>query len=251
MKKNRAVCVTMMNPKNNDYQKSDPNTIKRMFGLIAKRYDFVNGVLSLNLHKSWNRKLVAHTFSENPSTILDLCAGTGEIAFTWLKKVPSRKKAYLIDFCKEMLDQVKERDPLNHDIEIIVGDAQEIPLSDKSVEAVSVAYGIRNVKDPALCFREVHRVLLPGGTFGILELTEPKNKLLRGLHGFYLSKMLPFFGGLLTANPKAYSYLSNSIQSFSKPAELKDKLEKAGFTDIQIKPMTFGIAHLITAKKKS
>ncbi len=239
----------MTNIKNIEYEKSDPNTIKLMFGAIAKRYDFVNGVLSFNLHKIWNKKLIQHTFSQNPATFLDLCAGTGEIAYTWLKTTKTPKKGYLVDFCKEMLDCARERAPKNHDLELIVADAQAIPLPDSSVEAVSVAYGIRNVKDPSLCFREVNRVLQPNGLFGILELTEPKNQIIAYLHRFYLTKALPFFGGLLTTNPKAYSYLSKSIQNFSKPTEIKEKLEKAGFTQVEIIPLTFGIAHIILAKK--
>lgn len=245
---NPAICVMM----ENDYKKNEPDTIQKMFGSIASQYDFTNGILSFQIHRYWNSKLLKNTLQTPPATLLDLCAGTGEIGYTWLKKEKTPRTVYFVDFCQEMLDVAEKRKkPSEHILHYIQGDAQAIPLPSHSVDAVVVAYGIRNVKNPPLCFEEVHRVLKPGGQFGILELTEPKNALLRSLHRFYLTKALPVLGGWITSNKAAYKYLSTSIQTFVKPKELASQLEKAGFQTPTLHPLTGGIAHIITATKKA
>lgn len=233
----------------NTYKKSDPATIRSMFNTIAPTYDLANRVMSFNLNKLWNRSLIKETLKGNPDTILDLCCGTGEISYSWLKMQPERKKAILLDFSSEMLAQAKKRAPSGHDIEWIEADAQAIPLPNTSVDAITAAYGIRNVKDTPLCFKEAIRVLKPGGSFGILDLTEPKNRLLRPLHRFYLSTFIPTIGGLLTFNPRAYSYLSRSIHQFMKPEAIRSQLLDAGFKTVTVKPLSFGIAHLWIANK--
>lgn len=220
-----------------------------MFGQIAPRYDLANKVLSFNLHKSWNQKLVDEVSCNNPSSLLDLCAGTGEIAYLWLKRSAGNKAAILLDFCPEMLEVAKKRKPDNHSISFLQADAQAIPLPENSVEAITIAYGIRNVENPSRCFQEAFRVLKPGGTFAILELTEPKNRLLRLGHNLYLRFLLPTLGGLLTRQPEAYRYLSTTIKTFTKPALLADTLLRAGFSSVRTTPLSGGIAHLICGKK--
>ena len=242
-------CV-IMTKKSECYQKSEPQTIQSMFNTIAPTYDFTNRIMSLNLMKLWNKALIKGTFKNNPKTILDLCCGTGEISYSWLRKQNSPKKAILLDFSSEMLVQAKKRAPSGHEIEWIEADAQKIPLSNESIEAISVAYGIRNIKDASLCFKEAHRILKNGGTFGILDLTEPKNPILRSLHKFYLKYFIPTIGGLLTFNPKAYRYLSNSIHQFMKPEDIRRQLLAAGFNKVEVKRLSKGIAHVWIAHKQ-
>lgn len=229
--------------------KANSETIRAMFGEIAPRYDAANALLSLNLHKNWNRALVKKTTLNDPSCLLDLCAGTGEIANIWLEKQKFSKKAILLDFCAEMLAIAEAKPKGIHDVKFIQGDAMEIPLKDNSVDAITVAYGIRNVSHPSRCFQEAYRTLSPDGTFGILELTEPSNGIVRAGHKLYLNYVLPFLGGIITKKPDAYKYLSSSIQAFVKPAVLMEELKEAGFKDIQCQALTFGIAHIITARK--
>lgn len=241
--------IMIMTTKNSDYQKSEPQTIQSMFNTIAPTYDFTNRIMSLNLMKLWNRALIKGTFHNNPKVILDLCCGTGEISYSWLKKQKGAKKAILLDFSSEMLVQARKRAPKGHEIDWIEADAQAIPLPNESVEAISAAYGVRNIKEPALCFKEAHRILKAGGSFGILDLTEPKNPLLRSLHKFYLKYFIPTIGGMLTFNPKAYRYLSRSIHQFMKPEEIRRQLLDAGFKTVEVKPLSGGIAHLWLARK--
>jgi demethylmenaquinone methyltransferase / 2-methoxy-6-polyprenyl-1,4-benzoquinol methylase len=187
------------------YQKENPETIQELFNAIAKQYDRVNGVLSLQLHRYWNSKLVNSLLRKRESeTILDLCCGTGEIAFRFLQKSHRPCEAYLLDFSEEMLlcgeEKAKKCKLQTHQIHYLQADAQEIPLPDSSVDCITMAYGIRNIKDPLRCAKEAFRVLRPGGYFGILELTQPANVLLRMGHQLYLKTAVPLLGKWLTSN---------------------------------------------------
>ncbi len=236
------------------YRKDHPESIQKMFGSIAKEYDRTNAVLSLQMHRFWNNQLLHHlSDAHNRESLLDLCAGTGEITFSYLKKSKSPQKVYMLDFCEEMLGcaRLKANQPIfkQHDISYIQADAQAIPLENECVQCVSVAYGIRNIHDPKKAIEEVFRVLKPGGSFAILELTEPKNRLLKIGHRFYLKAVLPVIGKFLTSNKEAYEYLCNSIKSFVKPEKLETMLQDAGFQQTTIKPLSGGIATIISGKK--
>lgn len=241
------------------YDKHKPETIQSMFGSIAKSYDRTNAILSFQLHRLWNRKLIQSTIQKNPignHTILaDLCCGTGTISLPWLKSQKTPHQLILVDFCEEMLTCAKEKAiKLNldqvHSLNYLNADVQAIPLKDESVNYATMAYGIRNVQSPAKCFQEAYRILKKNGSFGILELTEPQNAFLRQGHRLYLKTALPILGKLFAKNYEAYQYLSQSIQAFVKPHELKELLQQAGFASIEIQPLTFGIATLLIAHKR-
>ena len=236
------------------YKKEDPKTIQNMFGTIAKQYDRTNAVLSFQMHRIWNRELVRRVIGTSyPENILDLCCGTGEIAFQYLKNRTGSCEAFMLDFCPEMLECAKEKASKlhmeRHLIHYLQADAQEIPLPSNSISCATIAYGIRNIKDPLKSANEVYRVLKTGGTFGILELTQPTNRALRMGHSLYLRYALPVIGKFLTSNQEAYSYLCSSIHSFIPPEKLAGLLQAAGFRDIECRPMTTGIATIITGKK--
>lgn len=240
------------------YDKHRPETIQTMFGSIAKSYDRTNAILSFQLHRLWNRKLVQATIQQNSKAesyiLADLCCGTGAISLPWLKSQKMSQKAFLIDFCPEMLACAKEKaDGLKldrvHTLSYINADVQAMPLQSNSVDYATMAYGIRNVESPAKCFQEVHRILKKHGSFGILELTEPENSILRLGHRLYLKTALPLLGKLFAKNGEAYQYLSQSIQAFVKPLELKLLLEQAGFSSVQVRPISLGIATLLIAHK--
>lgn len=239
-----------------NYQKSDPKTIQAMFNSIATTYDRTNAVLSFRLHHHWNKALIAgisqHLLPDSP--LLDLCCGTGEIGLNLLKSSKNQKHLYMLDFSKQMLECAKSKassvdlDSL-HKIAFLQADAQAIPLPPSSIAAATIAYGIRNVKDPALCIQDVYRVLKPGGVFGILELTRPINPVLRFGHHVYLRTLLPAMGWCFSANQEAYEYLCNSIHSFVEPDELERLLIKSGFRDVTQKRLSGGIATILFAKK--
>lgn len=239
-----------------NYTKTDPKTIQALFDSIASDYDTTNGILSFQLHRFWNKKLIhALNAYANAQTLLDLCCGSGEIGLGWLTTQSENKELFLLDFSENMLLSAKKKAaalPLQqHHITYLQADAQVIPLPKDSVDCVSIAYGIRNVQDPMLCFQEVHRVLKTNGFFAILELTEPQNKLLKWGHSFYLKTVLPALGGMITKNKDAYRYLSTSIPTFLKPIEMQNLLLKSGFSISSQHLLCGGIATLWIAQKQS
>jgi demethylmenaquinone methyltransferase / 2-methoxy-6-polyprenyl-1,4-benzoquinol methylase len=236
------------------YHKNDPESIQQMFGSIAKKYDKANAILSMQMHKHWNKELLKHLIkNQNSITLLDLCCGTGDIAFSFLKKSLTPKSAILIDFCSEMLDCARDKAERlnlnNHQIEYLQADVQNIPLDENHVSLVSMAYGIRNVKNPLKCFQEVHRILKPEGIFGILELTQPTHPVIRLGHSFYLKLILPILGKLITSNREAYQYLCSSIHDFVSPSHLEQQLKQAGFKHTIKKSLACGIATIFLASK--
>jgi demethylmenaquinone methyltransferase/2-methoxy-6-polyprenyl-1,4-benzoquinol methylase len=236
------------------YDKQEPESIQEMFGTIAPKYDRANAVLSLRMHKHWNTELLQRVIKEQqPDTLLDLCCGTGDIGLSFLLNSTTPRQAIMLDFCSEMLDCAKQKaaklNLTHHALTYVQADAQAIPLADSTIPCATIAYGIRNIKDPAQCMQEVHRVLVPGGTFGILELTRPKHPVVRLGHNIYLKSILPMIGRWLTSNKQAYEYLSHSINHFIPPEKLEGLMKGAGFKSIIQKPLAFGIATILIGQK--
>lgn len=237
------------------YNKNDPATIRAMFDSIATNYDRTNAVLSFQMHKRWNAALVKEVLmAAKPKIFLDLCCGTGAIAFDYLKGAKSPVRTFMLDFSGEMLAQARlqaDYMKLNrHEINYLQADAQQIPLTNESVECATMAYGIRNIKHPETCLKEVYRVLMSEGLFGILELTQPNSLFMRMGHKFYLKAILPWLGRLLTSNKEAYEYLCNSIPTFIPPKQLELLMENAGFRQIKRKSLFGGVATLLVGKKE-
>lgn len=236
------------------YNKKEPKSIRSMFDGIAANYDRTNSVLSLYLHHYWNSTLVKNVILPcSPSSMIDLCAGTGEIAFRSIQASPSLKKVSLVDFSSEMLacaqEKSKDINLKNSILEFINADVQKLPFESESTDCITMAYGIRNVNQPFECLQESYRVLKFGGSLGILELTAPTNKLLKFGHQIYLKNVLPVLGKWLTSDKEAYKYLCQSIHSFIRPTELKATIIEAGFKQLTIKPLAGGIATLFIAQK--
>ncbi len=228
------------------YQKSAPETIQAMFASIAENYDKANTTFSFGLHKKWNQKLIQAVGM--PLTLLDLCAGTGEIGFGYLAKNP-QAKAILLDFCPEMLAVAKQKGAaFTGRYSLLEGDAQELPLEDRSVDGVTISYGIRNVCEPMRCFQEVARVLRPQGRFAILELTRPRSPFLRVSHRIYLKCLLPLLGQIAAKNGEAYRYLSKSIEGFTSPQELENMLKEAGLRPIKRISLMGGLSTILVAE---
>ncbi len=183
--------------------------------------------------------------------ILDVCSGTGELAFLLSRHVGPRGSVTGADFCEEMLDLAQRKRGEHHaNISFILSDAKRLPFRDNAFDAVTVAFGMRNIPDTALALHEIDRVLKPGGKFVCLELTRPRNWWFRFLYEWYVFKVMPLIGKLVVKNAAPYLYLHRSINSFYPPDEFKDMINKCGFENIRVGSMTFGIATLYTAVKR-
>ncbi len=237
------------------YDKNSPATIEAMFSSIANDYDRVNTITSFGFHKLWNRCLIKAVLKRaKPGVHLDLCCGTGAIGVPLGYKIRKKlTKLHLLDFSKPMLERALHRgleyglDPSQ--LEIHFEDAQTIPLPSNSVDSATIAYGIRNVKNPLLVLQEARRVLKKGGVFAILELTMPTNKAAAYMYKLFLKKGLPALASLVTRNPLAYRYLSSSIQEFIPLSHLELLAESEELKVVQKKRFLMGLASILVLEK--
>jgi len=231
----------------------DPARIAGMFDRIAFRYDTLNRLISLGMDKGWRARAVRELSLTGSERVLDMCTGTADFA---IEAVTSRSggagSVIGIDFAGEMLrvgDAKIRAAGLMDRIQLVRGDATNIPLPDGSVDAVLVGFGIRNVVDRERAIREFVRVLRPGGRLAILEPGAPKIPGVQTLHIWYLRYLLPFVGRLLSKHGEAYAYLPASVEQFPAPEVFATLLTQEGFASARAVPLTFGIVYLYVATK--
>jgi demethylmenaquinone methyltransferase/2-methoxy-6-polyprenyl-1,4-benzoquinol methylase len=234
-----------------------PDRIAGMFDAIAPRYDLLNHLLSAGIDKRWRAAAIRSLRLTGQETLLDVCAGTGDVALAARGEEDagrSRERAARVvgvDFSAAMLghglQKVRAAGQLDR-ITLIRGDAMRLPIADRSVEAVTVAFGIRNVQRPDVACGEMARVLRSGGRLAILEFGVPRVPGIKPLYLWYFTHVLPRIGRLISGHGGAYSYLPASVGTFAPPAEFVQVLRAAGFTDVRADPLTFGIVYLYTAR---
>jgi demethylmenaquinone methyltransferase/2-methoxy-6-polyprenyl-1,4-benzoquinol methylase len=232
--------------------------VQRMFAAIAPSYDLNNRLHSLWMDQAWRRKAVKLAGLKLQDAVVDVACGTGDLTWAMYKHLDCARDVQTdqpwegdppqvigIDFTFEMLPFAQRKPPFDtwrRPAFFINGDAQALPLPDQSADVVSIAFGIRNVADPAAAIREFHRVLRPGGRVIILEFSLPTNPVLRGLYNFYFRKILPRTATLISGDKTgAYRYLPESVNTFIGRQEMSDMLTAAGFSQVEQFPMTFGV----------
>ncbi len=224
---------------------ADKKLINKMFDDIAPTYDRLNHLLSLDVDKSWRRKAVRTILSIQPKVVADLACGTGDFAIALAKAGVSKVLGYDISEGMLKYGNAKLRKMLlDKQVIMQLGDAENLPLEDDSVDAVSIAFGIRNFEHKEIGLSEMHRIIRPGGMVCILELSVPQNPLLQALYKMYFLHALPFFGGLISGNRQAYKYLPNSVLAFPKPNEFMEMMRNAGFNNVTAKAFTFGLCRM-------
>ncbi len=231
-------------------KKSTAQSISAMFERIAPWYDVLNTVLSLGIDSMWRKRLVQEVRPFCTGRVLDLAAGTLKVSQALQRKYPSICVPAM-DFCPPMLMHGKAKLNKKQSTAILpVGaDARYLPLKDCSVDAITMAFGIRNVNPREQAFAEMLRVLAPGGRACILEFGSGKNKILGGLYNFYLKYILPRIGNLVSGHDNAYTYLAKTIHEFPTATALEDEMRKAGFNAAWHIPLSFGIVCLHIAEK--
>jgi demethylmenaquinone methyltransferase / 2-methoxy-6-polyprenyl-1,4-benzoquinol methylase len=233
-----------------------PDRIAGMFDAIAPRYDLLNHLLSAGIDRRWRAAAIRSLKLTGRETLLDICCGTADVALEGRRGRPSRgsgaARVLGVDFSGAMLalglEKVRAAGQSGH-IALVRGDAMRLPAADRSVDAVTIAFGIRNVQRPDVACAEIARVLRPGGRLAILEFGVPPIPGIKPLYLWYFTHVLPRVGRAISGHGAAYSYLPASVGTFAPPSEFIETLRRAGFVEVRADPLTFGIVYLYTARR--
>jgi demethylmenaquinone methyltransferase/2-methoxy-6-polyprenyl-1,4-benzoquinol methylase len=217
-----------------------------MFDGIARRYDLANHLLSCGFDFIWRNRAAKIVAGWNPSTIVDLATGTGDLALALAKALPD-SEIIGADFSEEMLAVAKAKGVRR----VVTADALALPFADRSFDCLTIAFGLRNINDWSAALREMARVLTTSGNLLIMEFSLPSMSILRSIYRFYLHRLLPILGSFLTRKKTAYDYLGDSIEQFPGGDELVRVIEANGFNDATVEPLTGGIVTIYTATKRS
>ena len=230
--------------------------VRKMFAEIAPRYDLMNHVLSLNIDKSWRKGTLKRLELTGDKPVLDVCTGTGDLALSLAKLASGRFPVIGSDFCASMLELARKKQNslaiANTKLGFIEADTQALPFDDNTFQAVTVAFGIRNVANTVAGLREMLRVCQPDGHIGILEFSRPTWPVLKQCYDGYFRWILPAIGQTMARNAEsAYRYLPESVRQFPSGPAMVSLLEEVGLRNVRCWPMTFGIASLYLGMKPS
>lgn len=224
-----------------------PEQVRTMFDQIARFYDLLNTVLSLGRDAAWRRAAARATQLDAGDSALDVCTGTGKLARLLRHRVGTTGHVTGVDFSENMLAIARRR---VDGVAFHAGDATRLDgVDDESVDAVTVAFGLRNVVDRAAALRAAHRVLKPGGRYVILEFAQVDVPLFGRVYGWYMTKVLPRIGRALNPHSGAYSYLPASIAAYPRAEVVSEWLREAGFSAVRVRRMTLGIVSLHVATR--
>lgn len=233
----------------------EPDRIARMFDAIAPRYDLINRWLSAGFDRRWRARAIRTLGLTGEQVLLDMCTGTGDVALAARRSPTGRARRVVgIDFAPAMLQQAQRKihgagESLA--IAVVRGDAMRLPVHDGAVDALTVAFGIRNVEVAEIACREMYRVLRRGGRAAILEFAIPTMPVVRQVYLSYFTHVLPALGRLISRHATAYSYLPASVTAFPTPDRFARLLQDVGFTAVRVNRLTLGIVFLYSAVKGS
>ncbi len=229
--------------------------LEKMFNEVPVRYDMLNRVITWRLDERWRKAAVRKCLEGEPSRVLDLCTGTGDLAIRLARQVNGQTKIQALDYSQPMLAVAREKADkakLNN-IDFIHGDAASLPLENEDLDVIGIAFAFRNLTyknpDRERFLQEIHRVLKPLGKFIIVESSQPENRVMKSLFRIYLKVFVAGIGGWLSGHKGAYRYLAASARNFYEPAEIKQFLSDTGFSKVEYRPFLGGIAGLTVATK--
>ncbi len=227
---------------------SHTQKVDQLFGAIAARYDLVNDIQSLGLHRVWKRRVVSLANFSESETGLDLCCGTGDIATGLAKRGGS---IVGMDLNRPMLQQAAARLAKRGEqrVNLAQANAMQLPLGNHSLDLVTIGYGLRNLANMDDGLREITRVLKPGGRLLILDFGKPKNRIIRSVYFLYLAVMLPVFGWLCCGNASAYAYVLDSLKKYSAQKGVTSVLRSTGYKSVQVMEIMAGAMSIHIAIK--
>ena len=234
----------------NENAGSKKEQVATMFNNISKKYDFLNHFLSLGIDILWRKKAIRLLKDSQPKQILDIATGTGDFAIAALKLKPTKVTG--IDISEGMLNVGKEKiekKGLQDQIELKLGDSENLEFGNNTFDAYTVGFGVRNFENLEKGLGEMYRVLKPNGTAIILEFSKPKGFPVKQLYNFYFNKMLPGIGKVVSKDSNAYTYLPESVEAFPDGEKFTEILDKLGYKNPTAIPLMFGIASIYKANK--
>jgi demethylmenaquinone methyltransferase / 2-methoxy-6-polyprenyl-1,4-benzoquinol methylase len=221
--------------------------IEGMFDRIARRYDLLNRLLSLRQDLYWRKTMISSLDIRGPAAVLDVACGTGDVIIEMVSRHPDIGPIIGLDFSMQMLAIARHKlKALGYrkNVTLVAGNGLSLPIAPGSMDAVTIAFGIRNIMDRRAALAGFYRCLKPGGKLAVLELTTPEQRFFNRIYLLYFNTILPRIGSLLSKNLGAYQYLPASVIAFPRPAAFAALMRAAGFTDIRWKKMTLGICTL-------
>lgn len=234
----------------NSAENSKKEEVAQMFNNISKRYDFLNHFLSMGIDKLWRKKAVKQLADIHPERILDIATGTGDFAIALLKLKP--KEIVGVDISQGMLDvgiaKMKSKG-VDHVIKMRLGDSENLPFEDNYFDGLTVGFGVRNYENLNKGLSDMLRVIRPGGKAVILEFSKPKKFPIKQTFGFYSKTLIPFFGGLISKDKRAYSYLPESVEAFPEGQDFLNIMEETGYKNVKGIPVSGGIATIYIGEK--
>ena len=239
-----------MKPYNEEQSKKAQ--VEEMFDNIAPSYDRLNHIISFNLDRIWRRRVMRIVRRAKATKIMDIATGTGDLAIAMAKRV-DRTQILGIDLSEEMLAVARrkvQKQGLEERIMLEKGDAENLHMVETgSIDAATVAFGVRNFENLEGGLKEIHRTLREGGKFVVLELSVPKNRFIRWFYAQYSHRILPGIGAMISKDKQAYVYLPESIDEFPAPERFVEILKGVGFKDVKRRKQSFGVAHIYEAVK--
>lgn len=226
----------------------------RMFDRIAGRYDLLNRLLSMGRDVAWRKRMARYLPPGDALHLIDVATGTADVLLFLHGRSGRIRRGTGVDMSSGMLARGREkihRRGLDHDLALVRGDAVQLGLRENAADAVTIAFGIRNVVDVDAALREMYRVLKPGGRALILEFSLPSVRWLRRFYLFYFRHVLPRIGGIISGDRDAYRYLNATVESFPYGETFCALMRDAGFRDVHAQPLTFGIASLYAGDKQA
>lgn len=242
--------VEHINPYTGD-NRGKGEQVRDMFDAIAPAYDFMNRAMSFGLDRVWLRRLINSVSAVSPTDIVDLATGTGDVALALARKIPAASITGL-DLSEGMLEKARIKAasrPEGQRLTFRQADCLQLPLPDACADAVTIAYGVRNFADIATGYREMYRILRPGGIVAVLELSTPASPLIKPLYNLYTGTLIPFAGRFVSGDIRAYSYLPESIAAAPQRNAMTAIMEAAGFSNASFRTLSLGVCTLYTARK--
>lgn len=229
---------------------SKKEQVAQMFDNISHRYDFLNNLLSMGIQKGWRKKCVKLLQEKKPKTILDVATGTGDFAIECAVLNPD--KIIGIDISEGMMKIGREKlkkNGLDNMIVLETGSAESASYPENNFDAIVIGYGVRNFENLGQGLRNLYKVLKPGGQMVILEFSYPTNPIIKALYTFYFSYITPLIGRIFSKDPRAYSYLTESVKAFPNNEKFVEILNKHGYKNASFKTLSFGIAAIYFCEK--